>query len=501
MLQTRLYYEIMLQTILIVLVSISSNAQDFDSYKQAMQSRFESYKSQKEKEFADYRAKANAEFVEYVRQRWEKFNSNAPVSKPEKEPYVPPVILPELDDDIDIPDEEITVPDIDFGNLEDTPHIPIIPMPEPEQEPTPDKPAISFDFYGVECRVGFDKTDKVMLAGADEDSVADMWEALSSPSYDNVMTDCIDIKERLRLCDWGYYQMIRKVADKIYGSGNEAVVLTAYVMANSGYKLRMGRLGTDRLCMLLGTVDGVYDYLSTTIDGEDFYLFEDTDQSSIYIMKKGFINEAGINFSINEQQQFGYSPTSERIFISDAYRDVSVSVKTNSNMIDFYNTYPCPFRKEEPGTSWVYYANAPLDSEIQATMYSALEKAIAGKSQKEAANILLNFVQTAFEYKTDGEYWGYERPLFAAETLHYPYSDCEDRSILFSRLIRDLMHLDVVFLHYEGHLATAVAFDEDISGDYVKVRGRKYLVCDPTYINAPVGMEMPDMDLVKVIII
>ena len=81
-----------LQTIfIIILVSIPSKAQDFDSYKQTVQSRFDSYKSQKEKEFSDYRAKANAEFVEYVRQTWEKFNSNAPVRKPEKEPYVPPV--------------------------------------------------------------------------------------------------------------------------------------------------------------------------------------------------------------------------------------------------------------------------------------------------------------------------------------------------------------------------------------------------------------------------
>ena len=487
-----------LQTIfIIILASIPSKAQDFDSYKQTVQSRFDSYKSQKEKEFSDYRAKANAEFVEYVRQTWEKFNSNAPVRKPEKEPYVPPVILPELDDDIDIPDEEIDIPDIDFGNLDDTPNVPIIPLPEPK--PSPDRPAISFDFYGVECRVGFDQSDKIMLKDVDEDSVADMWEALSSPSYDNVMTDCIALKESLKLCDWGYYQLVKTTADKIYGARDEAVVLTAYVMANSGYKLRMGRLGTGRLCVLLGTEDGVYDCLSVTIDGEDFYLFENTDCNSIYIMKKGFPNEDGINLSINKQQKFGYSPNSERTLVSEAYRNVSASVKTNRNMIDFYDTYPCPFRKEEPGTSWVYYANAPLDSEIQATLYPTLKSAIAGKSQKEAANILLNFVQTAFEYKTDGEYWGYERPLFAAETLHYPYSDCEDRSILFSRLIRDLMNLDVVFLHYEGHLATAVAFDEDISGDHIKVNGRKYLVCDPTYINAPIGMEMPDVKLLKVI--
>lgn len=86
-----------------------------------------------------------------------------------------------------------------------------------------------------------------------------------------------------------------------------------------------------------------------------------------------------------------------------------------------------------------------------------------GKSKSEAANTLIDFVQTAFEYKTDEEQFGYERPLFADETLYYPYSDCEDRAIFYSILVRDLLGLDVVLLHYPNHLATAVSFGEEIA--------------------------------------
>ena len=106
--------------------------------------------------------------------------------------------------------------------------------------------------------------------------------------------------------------------------------------------------------------------------------------------------------------------------------------------------------------------------------------------------MLINFVQTAFEYATDDEQFGYERPLFGDEIFYYPYSDCEDRSILFSILMRDLLGLDVVLLHFPGHLATAVKFNEDISGFYLMIDNEKYLICDPTYINAPVGDCMPD---------
>ena len=63
-------------------------------------------------------------------------------------------------------------------------------------------------------------------------------------------------------------------------------------------------------------------------------------------------------------------------------------------------------------------------------------------------------------------------------------------SILFSNLVKDLLGLDAVLLDYPNHIASAVRFNEDISGDYILLDGKKYLICDPTYIGAPIGMCM-----------
>ena len=49
-------------------------------------------------------------------------------------------------------------------------------------------------------------------------------------------------------------------------------------------------------------------------------------------------------------------------------------------------------------------------------------------------------------------------------------------------------------MHYPGHLATAIHFDDDVPGDYISYEGEKFTVCDPTYIGARVGRTMPDMD-------
>lgn len=57
--------------------------------------------------------------------------------------------------------------------------------------------------------------------------------------------------------------------------------------------------------------------------------------------------------------------------------------------------------------------------------------------------MILNWVQTGSEYEYDDKVWRHDRAFFAEETLYYPYCDCEDRSILFSRFVRDLLGLDV----------------------------------------------------------
>ena len=116
---------------------------------------------------------------------------------------------------------------------------------------------------------------------------------------------------------------------------------------------------------------------------------------------------------------------------------------------------------------------------------------LAGKDEIEAAGLLLNFVQTAFEYKTDGDQFGYEKPFFVDELFYYPYSDCEDRAVLYACLVRELLGLEVVLLDYPRHIATAVCFGRPVEGDYVELNGKRYVVCDPTYINASIGQSMP----------
>ena len=149
-----------------------------------------------------------------------------------------------------------------------------------------------------------------------------------------------------------------------------------------------------------------------------------------------------------------------------------VQLSSNQSLMDFYHTYP--------RMGWQEYALAPMDEVNAKLITDAFAPVLVGKKDTEKADMILHFVQTAFTYGYDNQIWGRERPFFSDETLNYPQSDCEDRAILFSNLIRRLTDLDIVLLYYPNHLSTAIRFNEDIQGDYLFVDGQKYFVCDPT---------------------
>jgi hypothetical protein len=78
------------------------------------------------------------------------------------------------------------------------------------------------------------------------------------------------------------------------------------------------------------------------------------------------------------------------------------------------------------------------------------------------------------------------------ETLFYEGSDCEDRAVLFSFLVKSLTGLPVAGLNYPGHMATAVKFSNDTGGDVVLIGGVRYTVCDPTFVFADAGRSMAE---------
>lgn len=373
-----------------------------------------------------------------------------------------------------------------------------VPQPTPEPEPlAPVEPKEEIPhekyhvtFYGTKVSVGFPTNETLKLPGLSEKQLAKAWKQLSSEAYDVTLNNVLAVRKKLALCDWGYVEMLQAISEKKYGKTNEAVFMQAYLLSQSGYKIRMAT-DDEKLYMLIATQQNMFSLPFFIIDNTKFYALNCKSQE-LSICKAKFDKEKVVSLQLRQEQKLAAQYTDPRKLTSKY--GVVAQVSVNKNTIDFFNDYPSAYIGNDATTRWAVYANTPLEKSIQETLYPTLKKAVAGLSERDAVNKILNFVQTAFVYEYDDKIWGGDRAFFAAETLHYPYADCEDRSILFSRLVRDILGLDVVLIYYPGHLATAVAFTQDVHGDYLTHNNRKYIVCDPTYINAPLGRTMPGMN-------
>ena len=483
--------KILLASATIALSICGTSAQGtFEEFKSRIDSEFNSYKSARDNEFEAFRKRINDEYAAMVRKAWGEYNAMRGIPLPDDNP-LPPVIYPMDGEAEPIKDKPMPIDEI-------------IPLPAPEPQPAPivpieEKPTPSveerfeFIFYGTTMRLRLDDKMRFAMDGCDENTVAEVWNWLAESEYENTVNDCLALRTKYKLCDWAYLSMLRAMTTEFFGEwGDEATMLTAFIYCQSGYQMRLAN-GDGRLFMLYASRHTIYGTGYWDVDGEKFYALGECPQQ-IRICQAAYPKEKPLSLMITSEQLLTLRQSRQRSLQSRDYADVRATVKTNENLIAFFDTYPSSMIGDDFGTRWAIYANTPMSEEAAGTLYPSLRTAIDGKPQREAVERLLDFVQTAFTYEYDDKVWGGDRAFFAEETLYYPYCDCEDRSILFSRLVRDLLGLDVVLVYYPNHLATAVRFTDKVADDHIILQNDKYTVCDPTYIGAPVGATMPDMD-------
>ena len=449
---------------------------------------FNDFRNQAKQQYDDYRNQVNRQYAEFMRQAWQQYKTLPAIPKP-KDDKVKPVTIPEKDRNKPIESKPVEIEEIIVPPMPGPQPVPVAPIKEQQESETE---YVAFSFYGTECKVRVGDAGKIKLKSCDGEALAKAWERFSDNNCNNIIRDCLELRIRLNLCDWAYLNMLQIMAEAVLGQGNEATLLTAFVYCQSGYKMRLGTVG-NKLYLLYASEHTIYGQPYFEIDGGKFYPFHCMEER-IQICQAAYPKEQALSLQMLQPPSLKSNKTADRMLMSERYPDMTVQVGVNRNLLDFYDTYPSSEIGNNFMTRWAIYANTPMDEATKDCIYPGLREKIRGLDKKEATERLLNFVQTAFVYEYDEKVWGHDRAFFTEETLYYPYCDCEDRSILFSRLVRDLLGLDVILVYYPGHLATAVCFDDNVNGDYIMLNSRKFIVCDPTYIGAGIGLTMPDMD-------
>lgn len=457
---------------------------NFDSYRASLIENFYGSKEKMVTEFDDFRKKAIADYVEFVRQAWREFECDPPLPAPKDIP-IPPVVIPREDrvkpvEERKVPIDEVILP------------LMLTPQPEPvfkiKEIPALHEDYVYFTLFGTDVKARFNPADKVVVTGTDENTIADAIQAMAANKYDNTLLDCLAMRDGLKLSDWAYLQLIDALAEKIYGKDeNSAALFTTYLYMLSGYKVRIG--ATDgNIYMLFACEEQIYNKNMFIVGGTSFYGIDEL-PVRMHICEAPFEKEQELSLVVKGGQCFAYKGSAPRRITAKDYPDVSVEVSVNENLLKFYDTYPTSKIGDNVMTRWAMYANVELDERVKNSVYPTLSAAINGLSEIEAVNRLLNFVQTGLVYGYDNEIWGEDRVFFAEESLYYPYADCEDRAVLFSRLVRDLVGLDVALVMVPGHMLAAVNMKSDVHGAYTTFNGKKFILCEPTCVDgAPMGL-------------
>ncbi|MGD0037104.1 MAG: hypothetical protein ABSC53_07425 [Bacteroidota bacterium] len=452
---------------------------------------YEKWLKQEEGKLQQFKEERDKEFSEFLKREWKEAQasqSEAPQPQPE------PSSLPHYEG------KALELPQSDVKPSIVTPVIPVVASREnvPIQQPVSKyQHTVTLNYYSVPISFGY---QEIPPSDADsktsQEHIVKMWASLSNWNYAALLEQAMTESKNRSLNDWGYTLLLYGMGKEFFqGSKNDATLFTWFMLSKSGFNVKVAYNDND-IVLLIPTRNTLYNtvYFTTKEDSVKYFAPSLEHEK---VSGKGFLTYKGDYAGANKLISFDVV-TIPNLAQKNSIKELLFGYDTSKYMIktEFSND-AVSFFEYYPQVNYEVYFNAPCSPAMSRSLLPQLGKIIHGKSETEAINILLRFAQTAFKYKVDAEQFGREKPFFPDEILYYPYSNCKDRAIVFASLVVHLLGYEVIGLQYPDHVATAVKFQGKIKGDAVIYQDKEFVICDPTYINADIGMCMPQFKNVQ----
>ncbi len=461
-----------------ITASAQGTSDDFRSFRQRMHNDYRTYRGSIMERYTEFLDNAWAEFSSFAGKKRDTAPKPTitPVYTPPTEPVSPPKDIPAVEPTPVTPEPTPTTPPT-------TPPTPIVP-------PVPDKktPQVDFTVYGLSLKAPKLELSQT-LYNINPQSVSNYWKAINQTSTAPKIVETMKgHASTYQLGDYATLIMVQQYAEKTLSGQNKSAqrLLMQYLMLSMGYDIRLA-IANGEVLLLVPYKQQVYSNVYFTQNSQKYYIFPNLRGSfnaQICQIPEGEYMGKTIDLVLHSSPVL---PMRAQYFNAKDSR-LTVSGEINLNLIDMIGSFPV--------TDIPHYATSTPDRQLRMSLLQQLKPQVANMTEKDAINALLHFVQNAFEYKTDGEQFGedVEKAFFVEEMFYYPFSDCEDRSIIFSFLVRNLLNKDVHIILYPGHACTGVNLpwtptqNDAISYSY---KNKRFYICDPTYINANAGSCMP----------
>ncbi len=487
-----------------LLFSSAVYAQSFEEYKQSQMHAYETDKAQREREFRSFLSsewkayKESQGFQVYEKPKpkilphaVEKVSAPVgpavvirPIAKiePKVEPKIELKVQPKLEPKVEPKIEEKVESKIEpkvVKKIEEKTQAPVI------------IPLHNIILFGTTFAFDVEHSiEKAQFQPQNKKGITNFFDSLAQSDYQKTVdTLALHVKE-YQLNDWALYLLSQKLSFSLYKNNNEAKLFQWFILNQLGYDIKVA-LQKSKVVILSKSKKTIYSTPNYTLSKHHYYAIDYYNQKGLGVLRtyEGTYPDAvkSLNLELKAIPKFNAENAGRDLSFRYRGQKYTLHVSYNQNLINFMKTYP--------QADYDSYFNAPLDNKSADSLVKALKPIIDGKAASDAINILLYFVQHAFSYELDQEQFGREKVMFAQETLYYQKSDCEDRAVLFAYLIKNLLGYDVVGVKYSDHMATAVAVP--MQGDALNIASSRYVIADPTYMNAPIGKSMPKYKNVK----
>ncbi|WP_434636420.1 hypothetical protein MLC35_07395 [Sulfurimonas sp. NW7] len=434
---------------------------------------FAEFKKVQTGSFNSFKDKKDSEFNKYLQQQWEEYSAyiSTPLYKKKKPKTVPALHQKKVRS---------------VG-----PNLVIKIKPFAEKKSAPQEKKIKadntvFEFFGTS--LGFDVDKKIKNANfypRTQKGIENFFSVVATSDYDSLLYGIESTCKEMHLNDWGVYLLINRLSYTLFSTPDNEKLLSWFLLNKLGYRVRVA-LGADKHIVLLHSVKGkIYSTPNYTLDNRKFYVISKYNKENIakvYTYKNDYPDATkALDFTLKTLPVLAKKIQTKTVSFKEHGKVYTFSYRYNQNLIDFMKTYP--------QVEYKVFFNTPLEYETYKDIASDIKKYTENKKASEALDFVLHFVQKAFIYERDQEQFGREKVMFAEETLYYEKSDCEDRAVLYARLVKDLFGIGIVGVQYKDHMSTALHVP--MAGESVQVSGQRYVVADPTYINASLGQSIP----------
>ncbi len=446
---------------------------------------FEEFRKGILNDFRDFRNTLLEHYADFLEGEWHEYESlkGETRDKTPKPRKVPTVNNPRTE----------TKPKETAPLISPKPEIPTVQpaeKPVPAVTPHPGEENDEFSFFNVPLsmpRIEF-KTMRRLTSPSD---YAGSWRELASGDIASKIVPPLKEKAtELGLNDYLTYCLVNSYVNGKFSAEDPSAKFSVihYLLANMGYDIRIAATVSGVPLLLLPTNQKIYARNYMMLNGDRYYVFTPEGESLEKVAGEG-IRTCTLPSDAERGKKFDLIVTDLNIPLKPKrfrfeYGPISLSGEVNENLMPILYHYP-----QMPVED---FAMSNVSPGLRASLAEQVRKQLSGMDGDSKVEALLKFMHNVFEYSTDEDFHGFEKPYFIEETLYYPKNDCEDRAIFYTWFLWNALGRKSQLITFPGHESATVEMERPVEGTSYSYDGEIYYVSDPTYIGSSTGMVMPN---------